>query len=480
MQKTLLVPSFAVFSLILVSVAFAQSGTAPTITLSSNEVSFFNGDSDSIQATIKNNDDETRTFTISLFPGTLDKVYATSSLGHVTLVPGESVAIRAEFSSLFDAEFIPREFALTVAASDDKSITATKDIVVNILRRSPVFVLSLGTNKFTYYPGDTVGISSVVANQGGDSFDEFTMQTVIMKDGEPVKRFETHISFLPEKSKNTFSVNYTFDQFDEPGIYSADLVLKDANGQTLSKKSLNFKLEGVSKASQQETTSYGIMETTTTITSRNEGNSPTDIKVTAIIPSFASQIFVSDIAPTSMEEVGNSLRVDWIFSSVAAGETKQVVYKFSLWKVWLTVVIIGAIVVLAFKFVFTVKIMKRSRYVGAITKESEVPVTIEVVNRSMSEVKDVYVRDFIPPIAKIVPRFETMKPTIRETVGGTEITWKLDSLRAGEERVMSYRIKPKMDIMGSLKLNPATVDYSTRKRQKKSAASALVIVQTGQ
>lgn len=480
MQKTLFVPSFAVLSLLLVSVAFAQSGGSPTITLSSNEVSFFNGDADSIQATIKNNDDDTHVFTISVFPGTLDKVYASTSLGHVTLVPGESVAIRAEFSSLFDAEFLPREFAITVAASDDKSITATKDIVVNILRRSPVYVLSLGTNKFTYYPGETVNISSVVANQGGDSFDEFKMQTVITKDGEFVRRFETPISFLSEKSRNGFSSYYTFDQFAQPGIYSAELILKDDEGQTLSKKSLNFRVESVSKASQQESTSYGLMETTTTITSTNEGNSPTDIRITAIIPSFTHQIFVSDIEPASVEEVGNSVRVNWLFSSVAAGEAKQVIYKFSLWKIWLTVVIIGAIVVLAFKFVFTVKIIKKSRYMGGITKESEVPVTIEVVNRSMNEVRDVYVRDFIPPIAKIVPKFETMKPTIRETVGGTEITWKLDSLRAGEERVMSYRIKPKMDIMGSLKLNPATVDYSTRKRQKKSAASALVVVQTGQ
>lgn len=476
MQKMLAAPSFAVFSLILLSVAAAQTSNAPTITLSSNEVSFFNGDADSIQATIRNNDAEAHTFTIAFYPGTLDKVYASTSLGHVTLVPGESVAIRAEFSSLFDAEFTPREFTLTIAASDDPSITATKDVVVNILRRSPVFVLALGTNKFSYYPGDTVNISSVVANQGGDSFEEFAMQTVITKDGEFVKRFETHISFLPEKSKSTFSSLYTFDQFADPGIYSADLILKDAGGQTLSKKSLNFKVEGVSKASQQESVSYGILETTTTITSRNEGNSPTDIKVTAIIPGFASQIFVSDIEPSSMEEVGNSVRVNWIFSSTAAGETVQVVYKFSLWKVWAAIVIIGAIVILAFKFVFTVKIIKKSRYMGPITKESEVPVTIEVVNRSMHEVKDVYVRDFISPIAKIAPKFETMKPTIRETVGGTEISWKLDSLRAGEERVMSYRIKPKMDIMGSLRLNPATVAYSTRKRQKMSAASGIVVV----
>jgi hypothetical protein len=467
-------------SLLLVPAVSAQVSNNPTVVLSANDVSFFNGDQDSIYATITNNDAKTHVFTISVFPSSFNKVYADSSVGHVTLAPGESTTTEITFSSQFEAEFLPRKFSITVAAADDKTLTATKDIFVHIIRRSPVFVLSLNTNKFSYQPGETVNISSLVANQGGDSFDEFGMQTIITKDGEFVKRFDTQITYLPEKSKTTFSNLYTFGQFDKPGIYSAQLVLKDSSGQVLSQKSVNFKVGEVSRTSQKETSSNGALEISTTLISTNEGNTPTDIRIVTIIPSFAKEIFVSDVNPESMEDQGSSTKISWIFKKVGPGETVQVTYKLVLWKIWLSAIAIIVIVALAFKFVFTVKIIKRSRFIGPITKETEIPVSIEVINRSVHEVRDVYVRDFIPPIARLVPKFETMKPSVRETVGGTELIWKFDSLRAGEERVITYRIKPKMDVMGTLKLNPATVSYSNKKRQKKSAASGILIVRTAQ
>ncbi len=478
MKKLLTVPAFFLFSLMFLSAVFAQGETDPTIFLSSNEVSFFNGDQDSVDATITNNDGKTRTFTISIFPGSLDKVFADPSLSHATLAPRESVAIKVTFSSLFEAEFIPREFSLTVAALDDPSISFTKEIVVNILRRSPVFVLSLNTNKFTYQPGETMNISSVVANQGGDTFEEYAMQTIISKGGIFVKRFETAISFLPERSKNTFSNLYTFEQFAEPGVYSAQLILKDSKGQTASVKSVNFRVGEVTKTSQQESETTGVFDLTKTITSRNEGNSPSEIKLIAVIPSFAREIFASDIQPASVENVGGSVRVTWIFSGVEPGQTVQVVYKLAIWKIWGSILIIIAVVYFAFKLVFTVRITKRSRFFGPITKDSEVPVAIEVFNRSIHEVKDLAVRDFVPPIARVVPKFETVKPTMRETVNGTELLWKFDSLRAGEERVMTYRIKPKMDVLGTLRLNPATLNYSDKKRRKKSVASGIVVIRT--
>ena len=478
-NKTILA-SFVLSSLLLASAAAAQSSNNPTILLSANGVNFFNGEQDYVDATIKNNDAKQHVFTISVFPGTLNLVYADSTLGHVTLAPFESKTTKLTFSSQFEADFVPRVFSITVASTDDPSLTATKEIVVHITRRSPVFVLSLGTNKFSYLPGETVNISSLVANQGGDSLDEFLMQTVITKDGEFIKRFETPITYLPQKSRNTFSNLYTFGQFDQPGVYSAELVLKDSSGQLLSQKTVNFKVGEVTRTSQQESSSNSLFEITTTLTATNEGNAPTDISLVAIIPAFAKEIFASDVETQSMEDQGSSTRASWLFSQVGAGETVQVTYKLVLWKIWLSIIIIVAIVVLAFKFVFTVKIMKRSRFFGPITKDSEIPVTIEVINRSVHEVRDVYVRDFLPPIAKIVPKFETMKPNVRETVGGTELTWKFDSLRAGEERVITYRLRPKMDIMGTLKLNPSTVTYANKKRQKKSAASGIVIVQTSQ
>lgn len=476
MERAIPAFAFVISVLLFSSAAVAQTSTNPTIFLSSNEVSIFNGDQDSIDATVKNNDLKAHTFTVSVFPSSLDKVFAGSSLNHLTLAGGESANVKITFSSLFEAEFVPRQFSITASATDDSGLSATKETVVHLIRRSPVFVLSLVTDKFSYKPNDVVNITSVVANQGGDTFDQFSMQTLISKGGEFLKRFETGITFLPQKSRNVFGNLYTLEQFAEPGVYSAQLILKDATGQTLSIKSVNFKVEEVSKASQEQTNSAGIFDTTSVITAKNEGNSPSDLQIVTLIPSFAREILASDAKPTSIEEQGSSLRVAWTFKDVPAGQTAKVVYKLAVWKIWASVLIILIVVYFAFRLVFTVRISKWSKYLGPITKDSEVPVSIEVANRSLYEVKDLVVKDFVPPIARVVTKFETVKPVVRETVGGTELVWKFDSLRAGEERVMAYRIKPKMDVIGTLKLNPATLAYSDRKRRKKSAASGIVIV----
>lgn len=462
--------------LLLASMAAADSGSSPTMFLSSSYVSFVNGFDDTIDATITNNDAQSHTFDISVFPASIDKVFATTSLNHVTLAPQESTLVKVTLSSLFEAEFTPRQFTVTAAATDSPGLIVSKDVVVNLVRKSPVFVLSLVTDKVSYSPGETVNVSSVVANQGGDTTDEFTMQAVLSVGGDVLKRFQTDISFLSQKSRNTFSNLYTLDQFSKPGDYSAQLILKDSSGQTLSIKSVNFKVLEVSKASQQETNSAGVLDMTTTITAKNEGNTPSDLQVVAEIPTVARDIFSSDVATAGMTDQASGTKVTWTFSQVAPGQTVQVVYKLEVWKIWVTILLILVVVYFAFRFVFTVKIVKRSRFLGPLTKDSEVPVSIEIVNRSVHEVKDLYVKDFIPPIAKVVPKFETVKPTIREVVGGTEVIWKFDSLRAGEERIMSYRIKPKMDVIGTLKLNPASLSYSTKRRQKRSAASGIVVV----
>lgn len=464
------------FSLVAVSVASAQTSVSPQITLSSNEASFFNGDQGSIDVTVKNKDEAPHTFTVSVFPGTLDMVSAFPSISHLTLQPGESGSFKVSFSSQFEAEFVPRSFSITIASTDDRDISSTKQVFVHILRRSPVFVLGLNTNKFTYEPGETLNVSYVVANNGGDSTDSFTVQTVIAREGEFLKRFEREITFLPERSRNTFSNQYSFEQFSEPGTYSIDLTLLDASGQTLSKKSVNFNVAEVSKASQKESSTIGIFESTTRITSTNEGNAPSDIKVTAIIPSFAKELFDSDIKPASMEDVGASVKATWVFEKVPAGQSVEVIYKLGVWKIWASIMAVIFVIWLAFKFVFTVRIGKMTNFHGNVKKDAEIPVSIEIVNRSMSEIKDIMVRDPIPGIAEVVPKFETVKPTIHKTQNGSEIVWKFDSLRPGEERVVAYRIKSKMDILGSLRLNPATIYYSTRSRKKKSAASNLLMI----
>jgi hypothetical protein len=75
-----------------------------------------------------------------------------------------------------------------------------------------------------------------------------------------------------------------------------------------------------------------------------------------------------------------------------------------------------------------------------------------------------------------VDRFDTMKPVIRKAGTGTELTWKIKTLNPREERVLTYRIKPVVDIVGTMRLPKASMNYLDRKQRKKAVASKVVII----
>jgi len=147
-----------------------------------------------------------------------------------------------------------------------------------------------------------------------------------------------------------------------------------------------------------------------------------------------------------------------------------------LWNVWLALIVIGAAVIVAFKYVFKVSVIKKVRLIGPLAKGKEIIVSLDVRNRSLGEVKDVAVRDSVPSVAEVVERFETIRPTVKRTTTGTALIWKFDALKAGEERVLTYRIKPTVEILGTLRLPAASVMFSTKKHATKTSYSPRAVV----
>jgi hypothetical protein len=103
---------------------------------------------------------------------------------------------------------------------------------------------------------------------------------------------------------------------------------------------------------------------------------------------------------------------------------------------------------------------------------------LEVRNRTRHEIKDVLIRDFVPSIATVVEKFDTLRPTLRKVAGGTELVWRLDSIGPLEERVLAYRVKPSVDIIGTLKLPKALMRYTDKEKKVKRVISKNIKIRT--
>ncbi len=105
----------------------------------------------------------------------------------------------------------------------------------------------------------------------------------------------------------------------------------------------------------------------------------------------------------------------------------------------------------------------RSSEDGAL---SEVKITIQLQNHSKKPVKEVIVTDLVTSIANVDRGLElgTLKPQeMKHTKAGTKVIWSLAELDGKEHRLITYKIKAKLNILGTFSLPRATVEFKRKK-----------------
>ena len=93
--------------------------------------------------------------------------------------------------------------------------------------------------------------------------------------------------------------------------------------------------------------------------------------------------------------------------------------------------------------------------------------------------RDIEITDTIPNITSIEKELfiGTLQPyqVMRHEKKGTILKWKVDDLSAGEERVVSYKMKSRLPILGSLSLEGAVAKYNHKKKDKITRSNTLTV-----
>ncbi len=125
-----------------------------------------------------------------------------------------------------------------------------------------------------------------------------------------------------------------------------------------------------------------------------------------------------------------------------------------------------AIVLIVLIYFLRTPVVVRKAAMVVETREggiSELKVLITMRNRSASQIKNVEVTDRVPTIAEVKQDHEvgTMRPSqiLAHEHKGTQLKWTIESLDPKEERILSYKIKTKLSVLGGLNLPPCRVGY---------------------
>jgi hypothetical protein len=91
--------------------------------------------------------------------------------------------------------------------------------------------------------------------------------------------------------------------------------------------------------------------------------------------------------------------------------------------------------------------------------------------------------DKVPHIAEVLKDFEmgTLHPTkvLKHAKKGTLIKWEVKELDKFEERVLAYKIKSRLSVLGEFKLPVAVAKFSTLSGKERSTHSNSVSLISG-
>lgn len=476
-MKKLPVLIFTIMLLLFTPVILAEE--AIETSLSTNELSVYSGETAQVDLTIKNNRDKFDSFATSIFPSFLNKVTAFPETRAVNLplASKDSATVKLYLSVLPEAEetFYPVVFKIFVSSLANPNISSNKTVQLSVLRTSPVYLSDFRVSKSAVNPEEQFGINNIITNTRSSLSDIYRLQVSIKKDNSVVKSFDETISGIAGKTSQPLTLNYAFDRYASPGVYTINANLKDNLNTLVSVKSLDVRVNEVNKTLSESLHEFKLLTVNKIIKVKNVGNVPTTVSLKESVPAFAKDWVITESTPSSIVSQSGFVIYEWV-RSVDPGQEVSVKYQFNLWNVWIGMIIIVFAVYYAFKYVFAPSVTKVVKVHGALTRGKEIIVTLEVKNRSLNEVKDIVITDVVPQLTEVIQKFDTVKPVIRKTAEGAELSWKLDSLKATEERVFNYRIKPTIDVIGSIELPSSTMRYSDHKKAKRFVVSRAVSV----
>ena len=111
---------------------------------------------------------------------------------------------------------------------------------------------------------------------------------------------------------------------------------------------------------------------------------------------------------------------------------------------------------------------------------SEMTVILHIKNRSQDKLNQIEIDDNIPGLVSIggdipIGALQPTKVLRHEKKGTTMVRWVIDTLEASEERVLAYRIKSKLSILGSFSLPSARAAFKSNGKLFTSVSNSVSV-----
>lgn len=272
---------------------------------------------------------------------------------------------------------------------------------------------------------------------------------------------------------------FEIDGSEEPGLHRLDVQLKVKN-ITINRATQTYEIISYAAITIDSTEKRFLFKNTETITLENLGNAET-VKTVNLAMSWVKRMFTSTNPKAVTVRDNGRTSLQWDIT-IPAQEVADIVVVTNYRIPFFIIIFILILVFLYFKLRSPIVLTKEAIISGDMEEDEGVEnlkIRLFVKNRTRTPVEKVLIYDRIPGIAEFVKKkvLGTINPekVTKQEKKGTMIKWKLDSLEAFEERIITYDIKSKLKIIGNISLPSARATFIHLNKERRAYSQRIIV-----
>lgn len=326
----------------------------------------------------------------------------------------------------------------------------------NVQQPYKIHVTDLIIDKKSIEPGEVISSQITIKNLYNQPISNYEVTSKYEKQ----TKTESGTEILPGGTRK-YEFNYKTPKNATPGEKTIKYEIT-ANEKTQNQLNQTFTIQEIQNITKTETKSNKILIYSKEIAATNKGNSNKTTTITAQIPSYLESITTTTPEPQRKETLNGKTVYTWQ-QELQPNQKTTAKYQtnYSIPLAASTLLILG---IIAIKLIGNNIMLTKT----AEKTEENVKIRIEIENTGEKTYEKLILEEFIPDIATVDKQFSMNTPKIRETSEGTKLTWEIIDLEPGDQRIIQYNIKPKVQVEEEVELEKAVIKNTEDKQVAES------------
>lgn len=383
-----------------------------------------------------------------------------TNINSVFLNAGESKEIELSIEPSKDIE--PGYYLQSIIASSQKDRAEVQTTII-LGTKSPVYVSELAMSCTVCR--DSITISGKIKNVLSTDFSGKIKYIIVGSS------YEESMD-IPKASVKEFSKTFSLSGA-KAGEYVIAVEILDNSGAVSDRYSRSFSIQKIENiVIEYVNTSFFIGEVKN-IKATNKGNAESEAKI-YIAPANQWYAIYNGPAPSTAGQA-------WLIKSsmLQPNESINVRYYVIYWPNIVIVFVLLFVLWYAYREYFTIQL--RKTVIEKMLADGGKEISVSILLRSrIKRIENAVVKDVLPSSFSLTGEFHSLKPVIRKTDHGTELTWRIGLLMPDEERILHYKFRLSSTISGQIRLPRAYMSGKVENKSIKILSNSLSISGTPQ